>query len=92
MNQEYLTLAMETNSIRLITSELLDELLDQLTSSVSDGTNTAQEMLKIMATPDFLMDQSILLPLQEKAEVESQKILVLRNSIRKQMKVELDQI
>ena len=92
LNQEYLKLSTETNSIRLITSIELDELLDQLNSKVGDATNTAQKMLKMMASQEFWSDQTIVEPLQKKAEIEGQQIIAIRDNIRKQMKLELDQI
>lgn len=92
LNQEYLKLTTETNSIRLITSSALDNLLDKLNTKVGEATNTAQNMLKMMASQEFWNDQTILQPLQEKAEAEGQEIIAIRDNIRKQMKVELDQI
>jgi hypothetical protein len=92
LNQEYLKLSTETNSIRLITSSVLDDLLDKLNTKVGDATNTAQNMLKMMASQEFWADQTILQPLQEKAESEGQEITAIRDNIRKQMKVELNQI
>ncbi|KPZ70557.1 hypothetical protein AN394_02326 [Pseudoalteromonas sp. P1-26] len=92
LNQEHLKLTTETNSIRLISSEILDGHLDQLTAKVGDATNTAQEMLKMMASPEFWADQTILSPLQIKAEEQGREIILIRDNIRKQMKGELDQI
>ncbi len=92
LNQEYLKLSTETNSIRLITSSTLDELLDRLNTKVGEATNTTQGMLKMMASQEFWTDQTVSQPLQEKAELEGQDIIAIRDSIRKQMKVELDQI
>lgn len=92
LNQEHLKLTTETNSIRLISSEVLDGHLDQLTAKVGDATNTAQEMLKMMASPEFWADQTILSPLQIKAEEQGREIILIRDNIRKQMKGELDQI
>lgn len=92
LNQEHLKLTTETNSIRLISSEILDGHLDQLTAKVGDATNTAQDMLKMMASPEFWADQTILSPLQIKAEEQGREIILIRNNIRKQMKGELDQI
>ncbi len=92
LNQEHLKLTTETNSIRLISSEVLDGHLDQLTAKVGDATNTAQELLKMMASHEFWVDQTILSPLQIKAEDQGREIILIRDNIRKQMKVELDQI
>ncbi|WP_233078897.1 hypothetical protein [Rheinheimera soli] len=92
LNQEHLKLSTETNSIRLITSSVLDKLLDRLNAKVGEATNTAQEMLKMMASPEFWADQSILLPLQKDAQEQGREIVTIRDNIRKQMKIELDQI
>lgn len=61
-------------------------------AKVGDATNTAQDMLKMMASPEFWADQTILSPLQIKAEEQGREIILIRNNIRKQMKGELDQI
>ncbi|MBG9990746.1 hypothetical protein I6F43_02505 [Pseudoalteromonas sp. NZS71_1] len=92
LNQEHLKLTTETNSIRLISSEVLDDHLDQLTAKVGEATNTAQEMLEMMASPEFWANQTILYPLQIKAEEQGREIIFVRDNIRKQMKDELDQI
>ncbi len=92
LNQEHLKLTTETNSIRLISSSTLDSLLDKLTANVGEATNTAQEMLRMMASPEFWADQSIVSPLQIKAEEQGREIISIRDDIRKQMKVELDEI
>lgn len=92
LHQEHLKLTTETNSIRLISSSVLDGLLDQLTANVGEATNTAQEMLRMMTSPEFRADQTILSPLQARAEEQGREIISIRDNIRKQMKVELDQI
>lgn len=92
LNQEYLKLTTATNSIRLITSSVLDDLLDKLNTKVGDATNTAHNMLKMMASQEFWSDQTILQPIQIKAEAEGKEITAIRDNIRKQMKIELDQI
>lgn len=92
LNQELLKLTTETNSIRLISSSALDGFLDELTANVGEATNTAHEMLKIMASPEFWADQTILSPLQEKAQEQGREIITIRDNIRKQMKIELNQI
>ncbi|MBS3798590.1 hypothetical protein [Pseudoalteromonas sp. BDTF-M6] len=92
LNQEHLKLTTETNSIRLISSSMLDSLLDKLTANLGEATNTAQEVLRMMASPEFWADQSILLPLQAKAEDQGRAIILIREDICKQMKLELDEI
>jgi len=92
LNQEYLKLTTETNSIRLISSAELDTLLDQLTKKVFEATDTTQNMMKLMASQSFWEDQSILEPLKQKAENQGNEVLIIRGELRKQMKLELDQI
>ena len=45
-----------------------------------------------MASQEFLKDQTILDPLKQKAEIQGKEVLVIRDELRKQMKVELDRI
>ena len=92
LHKESLKLSTETNSIRLISSEAMDALLDQLNKNVSEATDCTQEMLNIMAQQEFWQDQSIIQPLMQNAEVKGKEIIEIRDKIRKQMKAELDEI
>jgi hypothetical protein len=90
--EEQLKVNSETNSIRLISSDIMDELLDKLESSVKASTDDAAEMLRFMATPEFWADQSLISPLQQKTEFSGQLVLTCRNAVRIRMKEELNDI
>ena len=92
LHKESLKLSTETNSIRLISSEAMDVLLDRLNKNVSEATDCTQEMFSLMTKPEFFQDQSIIQPLTQKAEIKGKEIIEIRDKIRKQMKVELDEI
>ena len=84
--------ANETNSIRLIASGEMDELLDQLDEAVRESTNDASEMLKFMATPDFWEGQSLIAPYHKKAEESGILVKQCRDNIMSLMKRELQEI
>ncbi|MEI6214999.1 MAG: hypothetical protein WCP10_12910 [Desulfuromonadales bacterium] len=90
--EEQLKVNTETNSIRLISSDTMDELLDKLESAIKKSTDDASEMLKFMATPEFWADQSLIMPLQQKSENTGQLVLTRRNAVRSRMKIELNEI
>lgn len=92
LNEELLKVTTETNSIRLVSSLEIDALLDELNIKISEATNTAQDMIKLMTTQEFLEDQATLEPLKGKAEQQGIEVINLRNEIKEQMKKELDEI
>jgi len=92
LNQEYLKLTTESNSIKLISSPQIDTLLEQLNAKVSEGISAAQNMFILMATPEFLEDQTILDPLKENADVQGNEVINIKEELKKQMKIELDKI
>lgn len=92
IGKDYLRISTEANSIRLVSSDAVDGLIDQLNKLVGDSTKTTQDMLKTMGTLEFWNDQSILNPLTEHAIKQGQEIIHVREALRKQMKAELDEI
>lgn len=90
--QEQLKVKTETNSIRLISSPELDNLLDELESTVEKATDQASQMLKFMGTPEFWADQTLIKPYQEEAAMTGLEVQKLRDALRNRMKVELDEI
>jgi len=89
---EQLKLSTETNSIRLISSPAIDALLDELNASVEEATNHTSEMIKFMGTPDFWVDQSLVQPYKQAAELAGRKSVQIKDDLREQMKRELDEI
>lgn len=90
--EDLLKVNSETNSIRLISSGTMDELLDQLETTVKKSTDDTTEMLKFMTSPAFWADQSLIIPLQEKSEKSGQEVVTSRNALRSRMKIELNEI
>lgn len=73
--EDLLKVNSETNSIRLISSDTMDALLDNLEAAVKKSTDDATEMLKFMTTPEFWVDQSLIIPLQGKTEKSGQEVV-----------------
>lgn len=92
LNQESIRLKSETNSIRLVSSQDMESLLNNLEHCVEKATSDATAMLKFMATPEFMLDQSLLKPHQDNAISAGQNVLLARNQLRDQMKYELNSI
>jgi len=92
LNEEHLKLKSEQNSIRLIASPDVDKLLDKLEIAVKTATDLSTEMLRFMSTPEFWADQSLILPYQEKLAVSGNEVQEAHNSLKEQMKIELNEI
>ncbi len=92
LNEEHLKLKSEQNSIRLIASPEVDELLGKLYIAVKTATDLSTEMLRFMSTPEFWADQSLVLPYQEKLTVSGNEVQVTHNNLKEQMKIELNEI
>lgn len=92
LSEEQARISNETNSIRLIASEELADLLNRLDEAVRESTSDAGEMLKFMATPEFWADQSLIAPYQEKVEESGVRVKECRDNIMSRMKHELQEI
>jgi hypothetical protein len=92
LNSEQIKLKTETNSIRLIASPRVDELLDTLETQIEQATNLSTEMIKFMATPTYISDNSTVEPYQQEVAELGMSVIDLRNKLRNQMKLELDEI
>ncbi|MGJ3257493.1 MAG: hypothetical protein ACFE0K_14360 [Alcanivorax sp.] len=92
LSEEQIRIANETNSIRLIASDEMDDLLNRLDEAVGESTRDASEMLKFMATPEFWADQSLIVPYQKKAEESGMLVKQCRDNIMSLMKRELQDI
>lgn len=92
LNEEYLKVKTEQNSIRLIASKDVDLLLDKLEIAVKNATDASTEMLRFMATQEFWADQTLVTPYQEKATIFGQDVQNCHNALRDQMKLELNKI
>ncbi len=90
--EEQIKISSETNSIRLISSPEIDELLVKLESAIKASTDDASNMLKFMATPEFMSDQTLLSPHQQKAEKSGASVLEYHKELRNRMKYELNEI
>ncbi len=92
LNEEHLKVKSEQNSIRLIASAKVDELLDKLEVAVKNATDSSTEMLKVMSTQEFWADQTIIEPYQEKLGVHGQEAQKSQDYLKEQMKFELNEI
>jgi hypothetical protein len=92
LNEEQLKLKSEQNSIRLIASLEVDELLDKLEIAVKAATDLSTDMLQFMTTLEFWADQNLILPYQEKLVVSGNEVQVFHNKLKEQMKIELNEI
>ena len=92
LNQEYLKIKTEQNSIRLIASPTVDELLDKLELAVKNATDANTEMLSFMSKQEFWEDQSKIAPFQEKLVILGQEVQSMHDALKQQMKRELNEI
>jgi hypothetical protein len=92
LNEEHIKVKTEQNSIRLIASKEVDDLLDSLEVSVKLATDLSTEMLKFMTTNEFWADQSLVVPLQEQLSIAGNDVLNYHLKLRAQMKHELNEI
>lgn len=92
IGEESLRLTTETNSIRLISSKKIDNLLDELEKNTATLTEQSISMMKIMATPEFWADQTIIEDYQRHALETAESVKSIRNNLRMQMKEELGEI
>lgn len=92
LSEEQIRIANETNSIKLIASDEMDDLLNRLDEAVGESTSDANEMLKFMATHEFWADQSLVVPYQKKAEESGMLVKQCRDNIMSLMKRELQEI
>ncbi|EMK3512032.1 hypothetical protein V8094_004565 [Vibrio parahaemolyticus] len=92
LNEEQIKVNTESNSIRLIASPEVDALLDRLSEKIKQSYEDSVAMLKFMGTPEFILDKSLVQPLQEKLVLSGAQVLKAREALKQQMKFELDEI
>ena len=92
LNEEHQRVKIEQNSIRLMASAKMDELLDQLDIEVELATQASSKMIKVLTTKEFWKDQSIIKPHQSELFQHGQTIQKIHKAIKDQMKLELDEI
>lgn len=92
LNEEHLKVKSEQNSIRLIASSEVDTLLDNLETAVKNATDSSTEVLRVMSTPEFWADQSIIAPYQEKSANYGLEVQSTHSALKEQMKLELNEI
>jgi hypothetical protein len=92
LNEEQLKVNAESNSIRLIASPELDALLDDFSEHIKHSYEDAVMMVKFMATPEYVLDNSLVKPFEEKVTESGALVLKSREALKQQMKFELDEI
>ena len=92
LNEEQIKVNTESNSIRLIASPEVDALLDSFSEKIKQSYEDSVAMLKFMGTPEFILDKSLVKPLQEQVVSSGAQVLKAREALKQQMKFELDEI
>jgi hypothetical protein len=92
MHEELLKVKSEQHSIRLIASPTLDDLLDKLEDSVTKATDASTEMLRFMSTEDFMNNQTLVAPHQQKLVIIGEQVQISHDKLKDQMKIELNEI
>ncbi|MGF1851123.1 hypothetical protein L4C44_04425 [Vibrio satsumensis] len=92
LNEEQIKVNTESNSIRLIASPEVDALLDSFSEKIKQSYEDSVAMLKFMGTPEFILDKSLVKPLQEQLVSSGAQVLRAREALKQQMKFELDEI
>ncbi|AKU54670.1 hypothetical protein FORC18_1113 [Vibrio parahaemolyticus] len=82
----------ETHGLRLVSSDELDSLLNELDAVMTNSINCTSEMLQFMSKPEFWQDQKLLTPYQENVERSAREVELVHSRVKKQMKAELDEI
>jgi len=82
----------ETNGIRLISSQAIDILLDNLDRKIEQSITDTVEMLRFMGTPTYIANKNLIGPYSDKVRVSSDDLIGCKNELRKQMKLELEDI
>ena len=92
LNEEHRKVKAEQNSIRLMASEKIDELLDKLDIEVELATQASSAMIHVLTTKEFWTDQSIIKPYQSELFQHGQEVQKIHKALKEQMKLELDEI
>lgn len=79
----------QTNKLRLVTSEDTDTLLTQLTDNLQKSNDISIEMMKFLATPEGMLDQSKQQQYTETFISLGNENQVIRSDLIKKMKTEL---
>ncbi|WP_318514504.1 hypothetical protein [Photobacterium leiognathi] len=92
LNEEYLKVKTEQNSIRLIASPKVDSLLDELEIVTKGATESSIKMLNVMSTEEYWADTSIITPYLENSTACGHAVQSSYNALKEQMKLELHEI
>jgi hypothetical protein len=90
LNSELLKLKTETHGVRLISSDELDLLLNELEMAVTKSTNDATAMTQFMSKPEFWADQTLLKPYEEQNAKSGKQVAKIYEKVKLQMKAELN--
>ena len=92
LREDHRSVKADQNNIRLIASEEVDCLLDELNAAVESAIETSSKILKAMRSAEFLNNQSIIRPYQKNLFSHVQVIQKIHAAIKEQLKLELDEI
>lgn len=82
----------QTNHLRLVTSAETDALLDALIENMKSITDSSNEFIKYLATPDGMLDKEGQASLTSSLVVLGDENTAIRSALIKQMKAELNSI
>lgn len=92
LDSEHLRIKTETNTIRLIASEKMVEILNELELAFKDSYDTSVALMKSLGKPENFQNISFINTLQTKVIEKGSIVQEKRNELMNQMKIELDQI
>jgi len=92
LNHDLVKLKTETHGLRLISSDELEVLLDELDASITKSTNDATSMVQFMAKPEFWANQALLKPYEQQNIISAKEVEQVHLKVKRQMKAELDVI
>ncbi|MCI9700797.1 hypothetical protein JL830_18050 [Vibrio parahaemolyticus] len=82
LNREQTKVTTESNGIRLVASEVMDRLLDELENAIAAATEGTMDMLKFLATPEYMANQSLLEPYQNKVTQLGERVISCRDALK----------
>lgn len=92
LNEEHLRIRSETNTLRLVASETMRKVLDELDQSLDSSFEASMELLKTLAVPDQFKNPEVFQSLQDKNEALGRVVHEKREELMSLMRKELDEI
>lgn len=90
LNYDLTNLRTKTHGLRLISSDELELLLDELDVAITKSTNDATNMIQFMGKPEFWLNQDLLKPYVQQNLISVKEVEQVHLKVKQQMKAELD--